>query len=78
MENLEIFEDFGNIQLVDKCNTFYARKLGVSHRKTGKVCQDYCKVFNIDENVQVVCVADGHGSLACCSPSGHKSSNTTE
>lgn len=62
MDNIKIFEDFGNLKLADKCSTFYARKLGVSHRKTGKVCQDYCKVFNIDENVQVVCVADGHGS----------------
>ena len=24
------------------------------------------------------CIGDGHGSLACCSPWGHKGSDTTE
>ena len=34
--------------------------------------------LNGHESEQAPEVGDGHGSLACCSPWGHKESDTTE
>lgn len=59
--NNEIYEAIGNIELEVFCKTYYARKKGKSHVIQGTVCQDYCSVTNLSENIQVVCVADGHG-----------------
>ncbi|MFI3326775.1 MAG: PP2C family serine/threonine-protein phosphatase [Clostridia bacterium] len=55
------YEDHGSCILKGNCTTYYARKRGRSHTYNNTVCQDYCSVENIDDETQVVCVADGHG-----------------
>lgn len=42
--------------------TYYASKQGRAHVANNTVCQDYSLADNIDNDCQVVCVADGHGS----------------
>ena len=41
--------------------TYYASKQGRAHIANVKVCQDYSLADNIDNDCQVVCLADGHG-----------------
>lgn len=55
------YESFGSLELKDNCTTYYARKKGRNHVANGTVCQDYCIAKNIDDETQIVCVADGHG-----------------
>ena len=43
--------------------TYYASKQGRAHVANNTVCQDYSLADNIDNDCQVVCVADGHGSM---------------
>ncbi len=64
MENITNYETLGTCELDGYCKTYYARKKGRSHAGNNTVCQDYCLVENIDDETQVVCVADGHGGEA--------------
>ena len=64
MDNTTKYEAIGSSILVGHCKTFYARKKGRSHVENGTVCQDYCLVEEIGDEIQVVCVADGHGGEA--------------
>ncbi len=57
----EKYEDFGKVILKNQCETYFARKKGRMHVDNGTVCQDYCLAENIGDDVQVICVADGHG-----------------
>lgn len=41
--------------------TYYASKQGRAHITNNTVCQDYSLADNIDNDCQVVCLADGHG-----------------
>lgn len=41
--------------------TYYASKQGRAHIANNTVCQDYSLADNIDNDCQVVCLADGHG-----------------
>ena len=43
---------------------FYACKRGRGHVLSGKVCQDFCLVENISNDILVAVVADGHGGDA--------------
>jgi len=60
-ETYVMYEDFGEIKLKNLCKTNYLRKKGKSHIKDGKPCQDYCLVKNINDKMQLICLADGHG-----------------
>lgn len=64
MNGITLYESLGTISLEGCCKTFYARKKGKSHMANGTVCQDYCLAENIGDDIQVVCVADGHGGEA--------------
>lgn len=54
-------EDFGSIVSETGCQIFFARKRGRGHVEKGTVCQDYCLVQNVSDDVLVIAVADGHG-----------------
>lgn len=41
--------------------TYYTSKQGRAHVANNTVCQDYSLADNIDNDCQVVCLADGHG-----------------
>lgn len=58
------FESFGTIESRAGCRTYYVRKKGRSHVEKGTLCQDYCLVKNIGEDIHVIAVADGHGGEA--------------
>lgn len=64
MNDSTLYESLGTKTLNNYCTTYFARKKGKSHVASGTVCQDYCLVENIGDDVQVVCVADGHGGEA--------------
>lgn len=64
MKNMANYESLGMDVLEGHCKTYYARKKGKAHVDNGSVCQDYCLVENIGRDIQVVCVADGHGGEA--------------
>ncbi len=64
MENVTSYESLGKKILEKHCETYYARKKGKSHVENGTVCQDYCLVENIGSDIQIVCIADGHGGEA--------------
>lgn len=55
------FEDIGSVDSGTGCHAYFARKRGKSHMESGTVCQDYCLVENLDDDVLVIAVADGHG-----------------
>ncbi len=54
-------EDFGSVVSKMGCQTFFARKRGRGHVERGTVCQDYCLVKDVSDDVLVIAVADGHG-----------------
>lgn len=58
------FEDINSIVSKIGCQTYFARKKGKGHIESGKVCQDYCLVENLNDDVLVIAVADGHGGEA--------------
>ena len=64
MNDITLYESLGMKTLDNYCKTYFARKKGSSHVTSGTVCQDYCLVENIGDDIQVVCVADGHGGEA--------------
>lgn len=45
-----------------KRETFGASIRGATHKKNGKPCQDYLKSWDVSERLQILSVADGHGS----------------
>ncbi len=58
------FENIGSVVSKVGCQTYFARKRGKSHLESGTVCQDYCLVENLTDDVLVIAVADGHGGEA--------------
>ena len=64
MESVIDYESFGEVNTDNGYKTIFARKKGRSHIANGTVCQDYCLVKNINTNIQVVAIADGHGGEA--------------
>lgn len=58
------YENFGSVISKIGCRTYFARKRGRGHIETGTVCQDYCLVENISDDILVIAVADGHGGEA--------------
>ena len=64
MNNITLYESVGIKALEGYCKTYYARKKGKSHIENGTVCQDYCLVENIEDDIQIICLADGHGGEA--------------
>lgn len=58
------YEDISSVISKVGCQTYFARKRGRGHIETETVCQDYCLVENISDDVLVIAVADGHGGEA--------------
>ncbi len=62
--NRSNYEDFNSVTTKIGCQAYFARKRGKGHIESGTICQDYCLVETINDNVLVIAVADGHGGDA--------------
>lgn len=58
------YENISSVISKVGCQTYFARKRGKGHIENGTVCQDYCLVKNVSDDVLVIAVADGHGGEA--------------
>lgn len=62
--NSSNYEDFNFVTSKIGCQAYFARKRGKGHIENGTTCQDYCLIENINDDILVITVADGHGGDA--------------